>query len=603
MNDDHPAPIDGLVRIAVGVCLLMAFHATGLVFMQGWVLDLGSLHLPAPRHATFMAAWAVVGTAAAAMLGAGVALRAPPGALAAGLLEGSDRRFVAVGMLGAFAVAVGVNRLVLNGMPVTDDESSYLLAARLLAEGRLWMESPADKLFFDRAFLINDGRMYTQYFLGWPALLAPFAALGVPWLANPIYAALTLPAVHGVVRHVGGAGPARLAVLAFVTSPMMMIAASTGMSHTSITAALAWCTWAALRSREPDAPTWVHAAVGGAFGVAFFIRPLSAVGAGLPLLAYWAWGAWRLGGAARWRAAAAFALPAAALAGAFFAVNIAQNGSPTAVSYQRMVSYASENGFRFSHLRPDTDVKLAGFRWYGPIYSAATATIAAWRLSFSLLGWPLAVGFAALAGLGRGRGLLHASWISFFVFSFAQYESGVDAYAPVHYFEAGLPLLMLVPLGVWRVAEASSGWRPRWVGSLPVALALASMGLAVLGYWPVKLRALARMADDVGAPHAAVDGLDGAVVFAPRPFAEGCRSAPTRHWVFWRPDNPPELDGRILWVNHVDVERDRAFMARHPERRGYVLRWTEACEVEVVPLESADGIPAAEQVLAPVEAG
>jgi len=52
--------------------------------------------------------------------------------------------------------------------------------------------------------MCNAGTFYPQYFLGWPALLAPFTVLGLPWLANPVYLMLTVPAWFWVMRHAAG---------------------------------------------------------------------------------------------------------------------------------------------------------------------------------------------------------------------------------------------------------------------------------------------------------------------------------------------------------------------------------------------------------------
>ena len=49
--------------------------------------------------------------------------------------------------------------------------------AETLALGKLKIQSPPGPGFFDRTFMINDGFLYAQYFLGWPALMMPFA----PW--------------------------------------------------------------------------------------------------------------------------------------------------------------------------------------------------------------------------------------------------------------------------------------------------------------------------------------------------------------------------------------------------------------------------------------
>lgn len=118
-----------------------------------------------------------------------------------GLWErGSDRAWVIGPSLAAFGLSAFVSWRVLRGMDLTIDESAYRFMADLLSHGRLYGHSPPDKLFYDRRFMINDGKVFSPYFLGWPALLA-----GSTW--------------------------ARLAGVLFVTSPFAVFMAATQLSH------------------------------------------------------------------------------------------------------------------------------------------------------------------------------------------------------------------------------------------------------------------------------------------------------------------------------------------------------------------------------------
>ena len=47
--------------------------------------------------------------------------------------------------------------------------------------------------------------------------------------------------------------------------------------------------------------------------------------------------------------------------------------------------------------------------------------------------------------------------------------------------------------------------------------------------------------------------------------------APTRHFVFARPNNDPDLENPVLWLNHLGLEADREVMEYFPERRGYLM--------------------------------
>ena len=81
--------------------------------------------------------------------------------------------------------------------PISGDDYSYMYQAKLFAAGKLYAEDP----LYDQASALHDcvatacikdfhGRRFSQYPPGWPVLLAIGAALGVPWIVNPLLGAL-----------------------------------------------------------------------------------------------------------------------------------------------------------------------------------------------------------------------------------------------------------------------------------------------------------------------------------------------------------------------------------------------------------------------------
>ena len=164
----------------------------------------------------------------------------------------------------------------------------------------------------------------------------------------------------------------------------------------------------------------------------------------------------------------------------------------------------------------------------------------------------------------------------------------------MHAFELALPLIVLSIIGAesWSsrlgAGETELGDSGRWRWSaFPAALLAAFIATAWLGFVPVRAAALGQVSTHLktalDAPVRA--GLEKAVVFSPWPFAPPCGGTPN-HYVNFRPVNDPDLATNVLWVNHLDVETDRRLMATLPGRSGYVLRWTERCEVVLLPLDS-----------------
>jgi len=592
--------------LCAGLCALWAFSAVGNHWYDGWVLDLGSMQAPAKRHLRMAAWWSVLGTLAIAGLGLGFARICAYDERARRLgrvwLAGRDAHLLWIGCLLGMLIPALLRCFVLHGQRLTDDESAYRFAAQLLARGQLFVPSPPEKLFFDRAFMINDGHLYPQYLLGWPALMVPGIWVGLDGYMNALYAGLTVPALFLVVKRLTDRGLARLAVVLYLASPMLMVGAATSLSHTAGILCLAWMTWSLMRSRDEAAPLWSHAGVLGFFAIAFCVRPVSAVGIGLPLALVWLAGLRRLSQPQRRRALVAGLAPALFLAVLFFLVNKLQNGGWLVTAYQRDFAYARENGYRFSHWHAGNITKVAHFRFEDPIMqTVARNAVALWRLNLSLLGWPFSLALVLLARTRRMGWLFAASALCYVIVHFFIFSPGIDTFGAAHYQELALPLLVLSVLGLAELRDLAAsvhlpGQRRRTeaLHLLPVGLVLAALLAAPVGYLPSQLGALGRMARAIAMPEKAVENahLHQAIVFAPRPFVPRCAADPSVHFVFWRPNNAPDLGDDVLWVNHITVQEDRRLMPHFPGRDGHVLVWNADCRPVLLPLSglAADAV-------------
>jgi hypothetical protein len=324
------------------------------------------------------------------------------------------------------------------------------------------------------------------------------------------------------------------------------------------------------------------------------VRPSAALGIGLPALVAFVWAQrerprtealWRLG---------LFCAPALGLAALFLLANALQHGAPFTTGYARELQYAAENGFRFTNVQPEELLRSPEFDFGAPLSAQlANVTTALFRLNFALYGWPCSLLFIGFAGFGPATRLAWSALAGFFALHFATHNAGIDTFAPVHFYEAGLPLLVLSVAGLAR----STAWLREHVDTaelrasgIPSAVCAASIAVALAVYVPVRLGAIARVAENIRLPFEAIERsrLSDAVVFASRPFAPPCRSAPTNHFVFWRPNNDPDLRSDVLWANHIDVQRDRELMRHFPGRSGWVMLWTRACEVHLLPLDELE---------------
>lgn len=593
----------------IGVGLLVLFDAIGRTYFGRYDLELGTFRLPEPREAVMWLAAACFGIPAAAALAIALMRAArlwPDVESVLTLLPGSeDKVWIAFGALAALLVPFAIRMLLLDDAPIADDESAYQFGAELVASGHFTTASPPMKLFYDRSFMINDGHLYPMYFMGWPILMAPGVWVGAAGYMNAIYSGATVPAIYLAGRELGGRSVARAALLLFVTSPMFAIAAATQMSNTTCLMALAWTFACWLRSRRDGAALRWHAGVGVFFGLATLIRPMSTIGIGGPILIAWLVEVVRGPRAALPSRLLAVGVPGALALALFLAINKIQNGSYTTLSYAREFEYAKENGLRFTnwgvpHYRAQLAAGTLKPHFSGrPLWdSLANAAAAILRLGTATFGWVPCFFFVPFGVKRKAVGaiVLVLGILAHFVVHFGVRDLGIDAFGTHHYFEVGLGMVLLTAMGASAIARWLADHLPS-LALLPGALLAALTVLSITSTTPPRMRALYYMGVDVNFARdvLAREHVKRAVVFSPQPFTSRiarCTTG-TRHFVYWRPNNDPELKNDILWVNHVTVEDDRKFLEQFPDRIGIVYFFDDSCAARFVKIDSpgANAIP------------
>ncbi|MCZ6782286.1 MAG: hypothetical protein O7G30_03165 [Proteobacteria bacterium] len=559
--------------LLAGVSALLSFFGVGLYWGDSYTLDLGSLGAPASRYSFFLVNWTLFGLASAGFLTVGIARTAKHTGIIGKISEkwrsSPDGLWLVGGAIMGFAIPAAIRTFVLQGAPLTDDESAYRFMAQCLIGGRVSAPSPPMKLFFDNVFMVNDGSLYAHYFIGWPALLSPGVIFGATGYMNSLYSAVTVPAVFLSMRRFVGSSWAKASVVVFFFSPMLMVAASTEMAHTTCFGAIAWATWFCLRSRDESAPWWSHFGFALSLCIAFFIRPTTALGLGAPLLAAWGYAAWNATPTSRRSTAiASFVLPSIVMAALFLAANTVQNGSAFQTAYDAAQNYEEANGFRFAGLVPGE--VLPNFDFSNPRKALENTALGLLRLNCALFGWPLGLALVFLALRVRGAGIFWAMAAGFLVTHFFVLTPGIDTFGPVYYTELGWPALALSIAGFKKLGARSEGGAERAAVLLAVLIAITS-----LCYIPVRFGALHKISENINLPFDALkkSGVSNAVVFYIRPWTVQRLISPTRHFVFWRPNNDPDLENDVLWVNHLSVKHDKRLMGHFPDRKGYLMLW------------------------------
>jgi len=484
---------------------------------------------------------------------------------------------------------------VLEAMPHVQDDVAYLFQARTFALGRVYVPSPPLPRFFESEFIINaDGKWFSKYPPGWPLLLSLGVRAGVPWLVNPILAALSLGLIYLIGREVYGRRIALLATLLGLSSPFFLFMSGSMMAHPATLFYLwlfALCFIYSHRVARLTSCLVFALGAGFFFGMAFITRQLTALGVALPF------GVWALATIVRQRqrALARYALMAlgAAIPLAFF---LWYNAVLTGNSFE--TPFSLERPWDRLGFGPGIGVLLN----YTPNDALRNAGYNFSELTLHLFGWPpfLTLVFAAIPFLRRTRRGADYLFLGSFVGLVGAYlfywADGV-MYGPRYYYEALPALLLLTARGVqetYRWLGACLGRnRARRDGDVPpsdaqptrsghriAALVVTALLIGLLGYnlrvyLPSQFQAHRGYNYMSREPLKAVAAanLHHALVFV--------QVEP--EWQWWQYGalfiaNSPLLEDDVIFVRHLGV-RDQELMARFPGWRYYLMRGLELREI------------------------
>lgn len=399
MNDLRPSPgrprwgNPGTLAIALGVVLL------GFLPTAQWVLRLRAGN--AWRHSADE--WA---SGSAITIGVALALaiasRTFPGLWREGAgsraASAADERggWVAVGAALLYAV---IARAVFSARPLMIDEVLQHFQAIIFAQGRLALPSAPHPEFFTAIHVVeHEGRTFTHFPPGWPAMLALGVLAGVPWLVGPLCGGVTVLAwwwfLRGSESRPGVRGGA---LLLLALAPFTAFLTASQMNHAPTLMWLVVATAALTHGMRSEHPRpWLAVLAGFALGAAATIRPVDAFAFAVPAAA------WYLGRAIReprrWidalAAGAGVAVPMAWL----LWFNARTTGAPLVFGYELL--WGSSHGLGF-HADP-----------YGGMHTPrrGLAMISSYlvRLQSYLYEWPvpsLLPPVLALALWPRGRRL------------------------------------------------------------------------------------------------------------------------------------------------------------------------------------------------------
>ncbi len=485
---------------------------------------------------------------AAALVKSGVRLQLPPLNRSWKILA---PLMIAAGLLMVLSIST-----VFRQTELTDDENTYVFQARTLLLGRTANPPPPVQKSFDNVFLINDTRQWVgKYGLGHPAVIALGLLVGTRYAATVLISVLIILLVYMIARRLEW--DRRTAIVAAgltAISPFFYLVSSTLLSHTTAAFALGLFFLLLLMARQrAGEPAGLLAAFAGglALGLAFNIRPLTAVGYGFPF------GVLLVADAAR-RTRGTLAVIGAS--GAGLAIMIGAT-----LWYNQGIT-GNAWTFPFNYYNAE---EALGFGVYGhtPVMALNNLAVSFMRLNAFLFGFPLSLIFAAIPfafTLTEGDKLAAGIVGSLSAAYLFYWAPGVSDAGPVYYYEMLIPLVLLSARGVMMSHAWVSRRFPVHAGFVPAFLAVSTV-VALLTFVPERLIHVRRLTDQIREPYETIEGagLSHALVLV--------RSLPNKGWVFGYRHPHPALNENVILCAFADRTSNLAAVDAFPDRDHYVM--------------------------------
>jgi len=460
----------------------------------------------------------------------------------------------------AFGATAVVSFFAFERLPHLEDEVAYLFQAKTMALGRLTVPSPNHPDAFWTPFVLDyRSQRFGKYPPGWPAVLALGVLAGVPWLVNPLLAALALYLVYRLGRSLYDDRTGLLAAGLGLASPLFLVLSGSYLSHlVSLVYLLLFSLWFLWTARGRSA--WFALGSGLMLGLAFLTRSLTALAYATPFALYGLLQVVRRR-QAHWPRYLLVGLAGGAVAALLPLYQWAVTGDPWLNPYLLWWPY-DRLGFG-----PGIGAMPGG---HSPFYAWINLKQDLTRAATDVLGWPALSWLPLLLGLAlrprRGRDwALLAPFVSLVVaYLFYWIGSPSRLWGPRYYFEgfAGLWLLSAVGLGkVWDWTRGRQPWlRPALVGLLALAF-----GVSLAANLPARMaeahgfygisRAQMRPIEEADLHQALV------IVYADRWLEYGALLA----------EMSPTLDDDVIYARGCGPELDAAVMADYPGRHVYYL--------------------------------
>ena len=481
-------------------------------------------------------------------------------------------RTVIVMMLIAGVAISCITLGILKQSPISDDENVYLFQTRILAQGKLALDSKPgdDTLFEDNIFLVNNGKIFGQYPFGHSIIILLGYLLGFTHLTQILAAMLTVLAAFLLGRELYGVRAGLITALLITISPMFLFSAGTVLSHTNALFFLTWFGYFTVKTVRTDKIIY-PILTGLAFGAAFHIRGATTLLLTLPtavLLAFLMFRDIRK----NLPKIICLAITVGFSAGLFLFINWYVNDNPLHTNYH--AAWIGKTQF-------DSPFGFGKGAWriiHSPTQGFLNGVNNFVRLNVWVFGWPLGILFIIIWAIQKGRSkidfLLLLPIVLTFISYFFYFWPGISDTGPVLYFELLLPVALLSARGIEKSPLLLSRIIKNDEKSVVrmTLFVFFSIFIAFITFHYYNAKALAHLPEKLNEPYKEMKIPEGekAVVFTDYYLKESGQSS----WVAGRRNSHPDLGDNVIYLLDFGKDKNEVFRKKYyPDHKAYVFHY------------------------------
>lgn len=195
-------------------------------------------------------------------------------------------KFIIIIAMISFLTVMAINHFIFPYYSNNHDEGVYIFQAKMLAEGKIYLNSDEYSDFFNTWFFINDdNKLYSRYTPVHSLIICVFILLGNMGLTIGVMAGLNIIFLYFIAKEIYDKDTAKIVSIICLSSPLFLIISSTYLSYTSSFLFGMIFIYYFIKSTKND--NRKYPMVAGIFlGVLFFDRPYDAILIGIPFIGY-----------------------------------------------------------------------------------------------------------------------------------------------------------------------------------------------------------------------------------------------------------------------------------------------------------------------------